>query len=556
MPRYWTSRLTSQMPRIGHLAMILGLFSSGILHAQTMHFPLTPEAGEGSPGDAGRGARRTADPTTQARIVAQEFANSAHHLRAGRSRATATVEIPLFLGETSHAEYRIRVVLPNAPLPEKLNPTSQVLAFRNPSSKDMAGKECRLIATLEPEGSARQHKILVVRAIGELLPTPGLDAPFDFHYRGSHEFVRTLIRFLPTNARTIKDAKKGEPRKKGPDLPAIRRRYLAQALAFTRGNRARKEKDLNRIHLVFDEFGKRQDRRASSPPPRSSAPSMVPTGTLQLVSTLHGHRGRFERVVDSNDVIVVHVIAYGKAHYAYQVTTINKAAPEPVASIYGSFDKEARTGLRREGAVKPKNKPAESFVHYIYELGPFPEGEVKIQVEAPLDPYVDEFDPLALRKEVVHFEVYALYHFQAKLGLLHSPLADRSFREVNGRIRQINHGTPLELAFMVVPYLHSWDGRVLVEKPESFWERFNPVFGIGIEDAGANYFGGLAIQLGRNTDLIGGLNFRRAPLLNPGFSVGDAISGAPPVDRGWQSEPFIGVTFPATLFTRVFRGNQ
>jgi len=298
-------------------------------------------------------------------------------------------------------------------------------------------------------------------------------------------------------------------------------------------NREEEHDKYNRIHLLFDERGNRKDDDLEP------GPGVEPPGD---------RRDRYLPFpVDENDRVIVHIV--GIKSFIPRADA-NAPTVEPYVRVEGDLNANGPSSSAAAGeGVKP-----ELAQMYTYAFGPFNK-TVEISLSVPKDPYTSNTATFETVK-IPTLPVYPLTHFEAKFALLHSSLTDRSFRKTNGRIDRIDNDTAIEPVFAVVPFVHGWSGRILQFEPRTFWERINPMLGVGLDTPGKSYFVGGALTIGRGVDVVAGVNLKRASRLNPGFSVGTPIAGDQvPASLDWQTEPFVGITFPSDVFQRVFRGH-
>lgn len=148
--------------------------------------------------------------------------------------------------------------------------------------------------------------------------------------------------------------------------------------------------------------------------------------------------------------------------------------------------------------------------------------------------------------------VHELYRFRIISGPVFSSLSakNRSYSTITNAGGQSvissskNNDLPVSLPIFLKVYLAP-EGRDILEKPNSPWERLSAIVGLNLVDNPLkNFYLGLSLETFPGVDIVGGAHFAKITQLAGGFSDGQQIAAGatPPTSDKFLTGGFVGIT--------------
>jgi hypothetical protein len=145
--------------------------------------------------------------------------------------------------------------------------------------------------------------------------------------------------------------------------------------------------------------------------------------------------------------------------------------------------------------------------------------------------------------ESIRFNDYQLRTFSGETGKrIKNTASERDTREF---VNLVFYGWPWQKRL--------WNGRDIRKAP-AFWERINPLVGIGLDNLGEEYLAGISIELSRALDVFVARHFAQVKVLDGGFSEGDEFSGELadlPTVKDSQEDWVVGVSIDLRIAAQV-----
>lgn len=266
--------------------------------------------------------------------------------------------------------------------------------------------------------------------------------------------------------------------------------------------------------------------------------------------------GDIPRDIDDNDVFRFYV--YGTAAEAQSITV-------EVDGTLTEADQVAVLGSASLGQLKNIGQlqgtglsPDENAIYRLGSFGPFAAPSITVKVSKTDSSGTKLLRQYPIRINQTYIAAYRLLGARSDIRFNNFTTGPVSGQTGNFIQNTAATGPQMRYFLTVVPYAwglrgSSWRGRDIAKLP-IWYQRINPMIGLGLKNAGKEYVAGVSIEVARGFDVVWGWHRATVNTLSGGYKEGDAFSGdagmIPTVEKT-QHDTVFGVSLDLRVATQM-----